>query len=118
MDILNKIRERTQSLKMKDQAATDGESGSRYSCRVQKSSESSSSPNTKDNAAGKKWNIPRIPEGWQQSFGKAAFKLILDWRFAAHKGHTQQHGYISEADASQHILVSDTGNDQTLITRV
>jgi hypothetical protein len=25
--------------------------------------------------------------------------------------------YISEADASQHILVSDTGNDQTLTTR-
>jgi hypothetical protein len=89
-DILNEIRERTQSLKMKDQAATNGESGSRYSRRVQKSSESSSLPNTKDNAAGKKWNIPRIPEGWQQSFGKAVFKLILDWRSAAHKGHTQQ----------------------------
>ncbi len=25
--------------------------------------------------------------------------------------------YISEADASQHILVSDTGNDQTLVTQ-
>jgi hypothetical protein len=88
--ILNEIRERTQSLKMKDQAATDGDTtSSHYSRRVQKSSDSSG-PSSNDNAAGKKWNIPRIPDGWKKSFGNTIFKLILNWRSAAHKGQTQQ----------------------------
>ena len=93
-DILNEVHERTQSLKMKDQAATDGESNSRYSRRVQKSTESSGSQSSKpkyDSAGAKTWNILRIPDGWKTSFGKAFFRLILvEWRSAAHCGSTQQ----------------------------
>ena len=88
--ILNDIRERTTSLKMKDQASKDGDqTTSRYSRLVQTSSDSSS-PSYQDNATAKKWTIPRIPDGWKKSFGNTIFKLVLDWRTAAHKGQTQQ----------------------------
>lgn len=94
-DILNEIRERTQSLKMKDHAASpDGETGiSRHSRRVQKTSSATGSQpaKTEKSNATKKWNIPRLPDGWLQSLGKPIFRMILDWRTAAHhKGFSQE----------------------------
>jgi hypothetical protein len=114
--ILTDIRERETALVLKDQASKvsgDGTSSTRYSRRAYNQGHQGSGngtgnrskfvngnqkagttmgnrsgPSTNGNA--RQWCIPRFPDSWKQAFGTPLFKVLLDWRGAAHGGHTQK----------------------------
>jgi hypothetical protein len=101
--ILSDIREREKALAMKERESShirgDGTTTSRHSRRTQQSNNKNDggSRGGNDFQATKgsgKWNIPRFPDSWKQSFGAAIFKLLMAWRVEAHKGKSQ--GQLTE----------------------
>ena len=111
-NILTEIRERETALMLKDQASKvsgDGTSSTRYSRRAYnqgsgngagnrtkfnngnpKAGGTSGSRTGTPNGNARQWSIPRFPDSWKQAFGAPLFKVLLDWRGAAHGGHTQK----------------------------
>jgi hypothetical protein len=101
--ILSDIREREKALTMKERESHhiggDGMSTSRHSRRTQQSNNRNDGGSRGGNdstatKSGGRWNIPRFPDSWKQSFGAAIFKLLMAWRVEAHKGKTQ--GQLTE----------------------
>ena len=114
--ILTEIRERETALMMKDQASKvsgDGTSSTRYSRRTNNQGNNGSGhgygnrtkfnngyqktgstpgnrPGPSTNGTTRQWSIPRFPDSWKQALGAPLFKVLLDWRGAAHGGHTQK----------------------------
>ena len=93
--MLNELRTRENALRTKEETSTmggDGVGATRYSRRTM---QPSGSPYFKTPSAGanflpQKWNIPKFPDSWKAAIGTALFKMMIDWRTAAHKGNTQQ----------------------------
>jgi hypothetical protein len=93
-DILTEIREREATLNLKDHHASntngDGATGSRHSRRSVKFASGTSSGTTRTGESNaKKWSIPKFPDTWRSIFGSSFFKLMIEWRSAAHQGKTQ-----------------------------
>jgi hypothetical protein len=93
--MLNELRTRENALRTKEETSTmggDGVGATRYSRRTTQPSGSpySKTSSTGANSTPKKWSIPKFPDSWKSAIGAALFKMIIDWRTAAHKGNTQQ----------------------------
>ena len=100
--ILTDIREKETVLNIKDQASSvsgDGTASSRTSRRsVSFSSGSNQKQRSSATAAGgdsgttsfkNKWNVPKFPDTWRNSVGGPFYKLLIEWRAAAHQQKTQ-----------------------------
>jgi hypothetical protein len=93
-DILTEIREREATLNLKDHAANvngDGTPGSRHSRRTVKfaSGTAYGKSSTGAPAGDRKWSIPKFPSSWSSAIGNSFFKVMIEWRSAAHQGKTQ-----------------------------
>jgi hypothetical protein len=71
--------------------STTGGTGGSYRTKQQYQKGRAGTDNRNGGAGtARQWSIPRFPDSWKQGFGPALFKMLLDWRGAAHSGQTQK----------------------------
>jgi hypothetical protein len=92
-EILTEIREREATLNLKDHASNtsgDGTSSSRHSRRTVKFAAGTANGKSSTSSSGeRKWIIPKFPTSWSSAIGSAFFKVMIEWRSAAHQNKTQ-----------------------------
>lgn len=80
--ILIHIRERHQSLAIKDDAGITGDGA-----RVRRTPHKTG---TGSQGSTGQFKIPRLPSSWRRAFGPKLFDVIISWRGAAHSGKYSQ----------------------------